>query len=145
MDKEDYKKLSKEQKTKRKLALMQTADDICQDPSLTKRSHDSYHAWIDEQREILGINAALLDWKDKPLGYHLKANPEKFILGMYKMSMDQYQMGKKAFALFPLRRSHVPRHVRFDHKVLDDVLKLGCQNEKAKQKRKEKKNKNEEE
>jgi transposase len=62
---------------------------------------------------------------------------------MYKMSTKQHQMGRKAFALFPLRRSHVPRHVRFDHKVLDDVLKLGCQNERARKKRKEKKNEEE--
>ena len=38
------------------------------------------------------------------------------------MSMKRVEMDRKAFALFPLRRSHVPRHMRFDQNVLTDIL-----------------------
>ena len=126
MDKVDYDKLSKKEKTDRKLALMQVAADLCQDPALPKKSPETYHGWIEEQRIQLRIDAAVVDWQNKPLLYHLKAKPQKFIFAMYKMSIKQCQLERKAFALFPLRRSLVPRHIRFDKRVLDDLLGLGC-------------------
>jgi hypothetical protein len=42
------------------------------------------------------------------------------------MSREQEAAGRKAFALYPIRRTNVPRHVRFDQKALRDILKIGC-------------------
>jgi hypothetical protein len=56
--------------------------------------------------------------------YHLKKKPQNVLWAMYIMSMTSHKAGRKAFALFPLRRSHVPRHVRFDQRVVNDVLRL---------------------
>lgn len=128
MDEAHYSRLSKEQRSQRKLDLMKVAEDLCRDPTLTMRSPESYHEWIHEQRVQLGISTAVVDWDDKPLLYHLKAKPHRFVVAMYKMSTEQCAMGRKAFALFPLRRSHVPGHMRFDSSVLDDLLCLGCAN-----------------
>ena len=126
LDEAAYAALSKDERSARKLALMQAADDVCRKPAEPKRSPDAYHAWVDETRATLGIDTAVGDdWDDKPLLYHLKAKPHRFLKAMHHMSLAQHAAGRKAFALFPLRRTHVPRHVRFDQKALDDLLKFG--------------------
>jgi hypothetical protein len=126
LDEAAYAALSREERRARKLALMQATNDVCRAPTEPKRSPDTYHAWVDATRLSLGLDAAVgCDWKGKPLLYHLKAKPHRFLKAMHVMSLVQHAAGRKAFALFPLRRSHVPRHVRFDKKVLDDVLGLG--------------------
>jgi hypothetical protein len=86
---------------------------------------ESFHAWITEQRNLLKMDEAVGTWENKPLLYHLKKKPQNFLWVMHTMSMTNHKAGRKAFALFPLRRSHVPRHVRFDQKVVNDVLRLG--------------------
>ena len=126
LDEEAYKALTKDQRRARKLALLQVADDVCRNPCDPCRSPDEYHAWIASERARIGIDAAVGEWGDKPLLYHLKARPHRFLVAMHAMSVATHAAGRKAFALFPLRRSHVPGHVRFDKRVLDDLLKLGC-------------------
>ena len=131
LDETVYKALSKDQRRVRKLALMQVADDVCRPPTEALRSPTEYHEWVAEQRALLGIDAAVGDWTNSkgetlPLLYHLKANPHRFLAAMHTMSLTRVAAGKGAFALFPLRRSHVPRHMRFDKRVIDDLLKLGC-------------------
>lgn len=126
LDEPAYAALSGDARRARKLALMQAASDVCRAPSEPRRSPDAYHAWVDATRAALGLDAAVGgDWGGKPLLYHLKAKPHRFLKAMHLMSVAQHAAGRKAFALFPLRRAHVPRHVRFDKKVLDDLLCLG--------------------
>ena len=125
LDEEQYAALSKDACRARKLALLQAANDVCRPPDEPKRSPDAYHAWVDATRAALGIDAAVGDWKGKPLLWHLKAKPHRFLKATHAMSLAQHAAGRKAFALFPLRRAHVPRHVRFDKKVLDSLLGLG--------------------
>jgi len=105
---------------------MQVADDLCRNPAQAHRSPEAHHAWIAEQRAFLGIDVAVGEWDDKPLLYHLKARPHAFLKAMHRMSCKQVDQGRKGFALFPLRRSNVPGHMHVDKKVLDDLLKLGC-------------------
>jgi hypothetical protein len=126
LDEEAYKALTKDQRRARKLALLQVADDLCRNPCDSCRSPAEYHVWIAAERARLGIDTAIGEWDDKPLLYHLKARPHRFLVAMHAMSVATHAVGRKAFALFPLRRSHVPGHVRFDKRVLDDLLKLGC-------------------
>jgi hypothetical protein len=123
MEEEEYKKLTKDERRARKLALMQAADDVCRPPHEAKRAPQAYHAWIDATRNELKIDAAVGDWDDKPLLYHLKSKPHRFLVAMHRMSTVRHTAGRKAFALFPLRRSHVPRHVRFDQRAVVDLLK----------------------
>ena len=133
LDEEAYKALSRDERRARKLALLQVADDVCRIPTEARRSPDAHHAWVDATRAALGIDAAVGDnWKSKPLLYHLKAKPHRFVAATHLMSLAQHAAGRKAFALFPLRRSHVPRHVRFDQKVLGELLRLGKLNVAAK-------------
>ena len=122
-----YEELTKTDRRARKLALLQAAEDVCRPPSEAKRSPEEYHDWVEDTRNRLGIDAAVGEWGDKPLLYHLKVHPERFLVAMHLMSTARVAAGRKAFALFPLRRSHVPGHMRFDKSVLDDLLGLGCQ------------------
>ena len=126
MDEAAYSALTKDQRRARKLALLQVADDLCRNPTEAYRSPATYHAWVKSERIRLGIDAAVETWGDKPLLWHLKAKPHRFLVAMHAMSVAVHAAGRKAFALFPLRRSHVPRHIRFDKDVLDALLKLGC-------------------
>ena len=45
MSEEDYKKLTKDQRRARKLALMQAAGDVCKAPTEPMRSPEEYHTW----------------------------------------------------------------------------------------------------
>ena len=132
LDEDTYKALSKDERRARKLALMQASDDVCRPPAESKRSPTEYHAWVDAQRVRLGIDAAVGEWKTDadgramPLLYHLKARPQRFLKAMHTMSLSRVEAGRRAFALFPLRRRRVPRHIRFDMVVLDKLLQLGC-------------------
>ena len=136
LDEGAYAALSKDERRARKLELMQAANDVCRAPAVPRRSPETYHEWVDATRGRLGIDAAVGgDWGDQPLLYHLKAKPHRFLHAMHVMSMAQHAAGRKAFALFPLRRTHVPRHVRFDQKALDALLRLGAANAVAKAKK----------
>ena len=125
LDEVGYATLSKDQRRHRKLHLMQVAEDMGRPPSGTRRSPVEFHAWVTEERIRLGIDTAVGNWANKPLLYHLKTHPECFLLSMHIMSADRETKNRKAFALFPLRRTLVPRHVRFDQKVLRSLLSLG--------------------
>ena len=124
LSEEEHTALTNEQRRARRLALLQAADDVCRAPTDSKRSPAEHHAWVDATRTELGLDAAVGAWAGKPLLYHLKAHPERFLVAMHRMSTARAAAGRRAFALFPLRRSHVPGHVRFDQKVLDEVLGL---------------------
>ena len=131
---EAYRHLSSDQRRARKLAILQASEDVCRNPSNPHRSPVEYHAWVNSTRMDLGIDIAVGEWGDKPLLYHLKAHPERFLVAMHRMSTYRVNAGRKAFALFPLRRSNVPRHVRFDKEVLDNLLCLGARYAKSKAK-----------
>jgi len=125
LDPETYAALSKDEKRTRQLHLLQIAEDVCRPPSLPHRSPAQYHSWIVCERSRLGIDAAVGEWKDKPLLYHLKCHPERFLASMRIMSAEREAAGGAAFSLLPLRRTLVPRHIRFDQKALRDLLCLG--------------------
>ena len=101
---------------------MQAASDLCRHPDDSRQAPSHFQEWVDTERVRLGIDVAVNDWKDKPLKWHLKATPHRFILSMAIMSQDSEQTGGKSFALYPLRRTHIPRHARFDEKALRDLL-----------------------
>jgi hypothetical protein len=125
LDEDAYMALSKDQRRHRKLELLQMAADLCRSPGSTHTSPSARHAWVDAERVRLGIDTAVGDWKGKPILYHLKAKPHRFLNCIRIMSMEKEATGGKAFALYPIRRTNVPRHARFDQKGLRDVLGLG--------------------
>jgi hypothetical protein len=125
LEKDAYNALSNDEKTRRKLELMQMAADVCRLPSATPQSPTARHVWVASERARLGIDVAVGEWNDKPLLYHLKARPHRFLKAMALMSAEREAAGGRAFALYPLRRTYVPRHVRFDQKALRDLLRVG--------------------
>ena len=132
--------LGGDERRRKRLALMQVADDLCRSPTRERRSPEVYHEWIERERVRLEIDAAVGDWGDKPLLWHLKVAPQRFLRVMHTMSKDREDSGGKAFALFPLRRNMVPRHIRLCQKALRDMLGLGASEyAKAQQKQKRRK------
>ena len=125
IDKATYDMLSKKEKRKRRLTLMQIASDICRIPTEEYQSACEHHAWVNAERMRLGIDKAVDEWNGKPLLYHLKEKPHRFLECMYIMSSEREANGMSAFSLYPLRRNFVPRHVRFDQKAIRDLLHLG--------------------
>lgn len=114
LSKEEYDDLTKDQKAERALRMFRIAADIRRPPDEPMTSDAKDHAFVEQHRAHLRIDEAVGEWDDKPLLYHLKAAPHRFVLPMALMSKFMEQSGGKAFALYPLRRSLVPRFVRFD-------------------------------
>ena len=139
IDEEAHAALTATQRGARKLEMMQVAADICRMPDDRLQSPAHYHAWISTERDRLAIDAAVGQWDGKPLLYHLKAKPHRFLYAMLVMSADKEHAGRGASALYPLRRSNVPKHVRFDQVAIRDLLGFGKSayiKERQKQKRK---------
>ena len=125
LSEDDYQSLTKEQRQLRSRSLMQVARDLSRPDHETPQSPPSYHAWIASERTRLGIDASVGEWKKKPLLYHLKSHPERFLKAMRLMSLVRQHEGAKAFSVYPMRRTLVPRHIRIDQKALRALLSLG--------------------
>ena len=122
---EAYKQLTKDQRRQRRLELMQTAADVYRAEGEEYTAPAPRRAWVDDERLRLGIDTAVGSWGGKPLLYHLKARPERFLPAMVLMSSEREAAERGSFSIYPLRRSFVPRHVRFDQTALRDLLHLG--------------------
>jgi hypothetical protein len=125
LSKEQYDALTKDQKRARRLELMQVASDLLRPPSEQPKSPTERHEWVASERARLEIDVAVGDWDGKPVDYHLKARPHRFLPAMYRMALARMKEGRSSFSLFPLRRATVPRHARFDQLALRSVLGLG--------------------
>ncbi|KAL1527403.1 hypothetical protein AB1Y20_016071 [Prymnesium parvum] len=92
---------------------------------------EQYHAVVDARRNILGIDEAVGEWGEYPFLYHIKSHPERFLRATWLLSreretqLDRHGNTCSGFALFPLRRRMVPRHVDFCQEALREVLRLG--------------------
>ena len=135
----EYGALTKDEKRARKLTLLQVAADLCRRPSSAYQSPPEWHRWIDDERVRLGIETALCDWGFKPLSRYIEEKPHLFVKAMYLMSLDKEERGGKAFALYPLRHTNVPRHVRFDQDALKYCIGGFGESEYRKQQRKKRK------
>jgi hypothetical protein len=122
---EAYSALSKDDKRARQLALKQVAADMCRLPTEAHTSREEYHEWIESERLRLRITQALGTRQEYSFTTHIKKRPHLFLYAMHVMSTEQETSGKGAFALYPLRRTYVPRHVRFDSEALRTVFRLG--------------------
>jgi hypothetical protein len=104
------------------------AADICRAPGAAYRSPPAAHAWIRAQRLRLGLTDDIFHGagrgEAKPLLYHLKASPSLFLPAMDIMSRELEAGGRKAFSLYPLRRSLAPRHIHLDRECFIQLLPL---------------------
>ena len=119
---DQYNALSKDQRTQRALQMFRVAADIRRPPDGEMTSDVENHAFVELHRSHLRIDDAVGDWDGKPLLYHLKMAPHRFILSMARMSEFLEHSGRKAFSLYPLRRSLVPCFVRFDAAAFQGAL-----------------------
>ncbi len=133
----EHKALTSDERKARNMQMARVTQDLLRRPDDALTSDAVYHDWITSERARLRIDDAVGEWDDKPLLYHLKVKSKahRFLTAMSVMSADREAAGCHAFSLFPLRRSMVPKHVRFDKKSLHDALR-GLQNERQGRKRK---------
>eukprot|EP00966_Prymnesium_polylepis_P335985 7391319-Prymnesium_polylepis.2 len=89
----EYGALSSDQRRHRKLLLMQLAADMCKGTTETSQAPGEWKEWIEAERGRIGIDAAVGEWGGKPLLYHLKATPHRFLPCMHLMSKAR---GEKA-------------------------------------------------
>ena len=134
---QQYESKSKEEKKALKLQMFRLATDLIRPDGEQYTCAEDKHEWIKNERLRLGIDDAIGDWDQKPLIYHLKQKAHKFLPIMAMMSQEKEEAGQKAFSLFPLRRSMVPKHIRFDKKSLSCTLEA-MRNEEQGRKRKRK-------
>ena len=120
---------------KKRMVALQLTSDICKAPHEKHQSKECYYSWVQCERKRLGIDDAVGEWNNKPILYHLKSKPYDFVRIMAKLSLERENNDGAAFALFPLRRTFVPRHARFDQKALRDLLSLGSSATSKKRKR----------
>ena len=135
IERDEFLKLDEASRRAHKLEVLQVSSDVCRNTKKPYTSPQKYHEWIEWERKHLGIDDAVREWGDKPLLYHLKTKPHSFIRSLFVMSKESEDRGGKSFALFPLRRTFVPRHSRFDQKALRDLLSLGASEHSKKRKR----------
>ena len=98
----EYSSLSKEEKRKHKLEVLQVASDMCQLPSQPLKSPPSYHEWIASERKRLYIIDALTAQENEPFLYQLKARPHRFLYPLYLISKEREANEKGAFCLYPV-------------------------------------------
>ena len=133
LDKEELAALSKDEKRQRRLELLQAAADICRVKDKEYTTAAKWRPWVDSERVRLGIDSAVGNWAGRlgagaegaPLLYHLKARPHCFLPAMALMSSEKEVAERGSFSIYPLRRSLVPRHVRFDQTALRALLHIG--------------------
>ena len=118
----EYKTLSKKDRKCHKLKLALMANDLLRIPDEEMKCPVEEREWVAETRRLLFIDNAVGEWDGKPIEYHLKARPGRFLPAMSAMSKAQKNAEKGSFSLFPLRRSMVPRHCRFDVETLHDLI-----------------------
>jgi hypothetical protein len=134
---ESFDALTKDDKRVRRLEIMKVASDLLRPPHDDLTSPPCKWPFVMSERRRLGIDAAVGEWDGKPIEYHLKTRPGRFLQTMHRMSLDREAEGRSAFSLLPLRRATVPCHARFDQKALSCLLCLGVsENEKLARKRK---------
>ncbi len=130
LKKEDYNRLSKEEKRAWKLELYRITDDLCTPAATSFASKETYHAWIRSERARFGLGHDV-----QPTRLCMERHPAKFVKAMYLMSLDAEEAGKRTFSLYPLRHNLVTKFIELDNRTLNEVLQ-GMRNERLGRKRK---------
>lgn len=143
LPKEEYDILSTDERKERAIQVRSIAVDIIRPVGAPYKSAEQYHAVVDARRNLLGIDEAVGEWGEYPFLYHIKSHPERFLRATWLLSreretqLDRHGNTCSGFALFPLRRHMVPRHIDVCQQALREVLRLGT-SEYAKQSAREK-------
>ena len=101
------------------------ADDGVDGSVFSKLETEEDREWVRTQRAMLGLDTLFASDRSRPLEWHAKNTPHRLLRAMWILSRDLEARGSKPFALYPMRRSFIPGHIRIDEKALRDVLKKG--------------------
>lgn len=126
LSKDEFSELSTEERAERGKQLKKIAWDVCRiggNGGEQPKSDSRFHAWVDGHRRLLGLED--LEWKTRPIEYHLKANPARFLIASWRILRALEAHGRRGFALLPLRRSLSPGYITIDTWALRRLLRLG--------------------
>lgn len=113
LSEDQYSSLTKEEKTERKRVLLQLVSDLRSGTATKYNSPSQYHDWLTTEVSRLGL------CQESP-----KAKPWLCLKAMWIMCTEAERSDEHCFSLYPLRRSFVPRHCRFDEKTLRSLCKV---------------------
>lgn len=109
-----------------KARKLRVAYDVCridtEDYKSTDESGD--RALVDAMRAWLELDS-IAAWNGKPLEYHAKASPLRFVRPTWRMLQELKSQGRKGFSLLPLRRCLTPKYATIDTKALRMICGLG--------------------
>lgn len=108
-----YDMLTKEEKIQRKKLLLQLTTDLRSGSIAKYKSESEYHSWLQKETVRLELRTE-----------SAKAKPWLYLKAMSIMCFEAEQNLEHTFSLFPLRRTFVPRHCRFDEKTLRQICKI---------------------
>ena len=101
------------------------ADDGVDGSVFSKLETEEDREWVRTQRAMLGLDTLFASDRSRSLEWHAKETPHRLLRAMWILSRDLEARGSKPFALYPMRRSFIPGHIRIDEVALRDVLKKG--------------------
>ncbi len=98
--------------------LRKIKNDLLNIESTQYKSHISYHAWINQQKQII---LPVKTFK-KNLYYDLQCCPMDYFQCMFKM-MNQVENEEQTISnVFPMRNEIIPKHIRLDTTTLVHLL-----------------------
>ncbi len=98
--------------------LRKIKNDLLNIESTQYKSHISYHAWINQQKQII---LPVKTFK-KNLYYDLQCSPMDYFQCMIKM-MNQVENEEQTISnVFPMRNEIIPKHIRLDTTTLVHLL-----------------------
>ena len=119
----EYNVLTKEQKAERGKQKKKVVWDVCRVGSEPCASAEAHHSLVQEVRQWLGWDA--IEWDEKPLEYHAKADPRRFLRASWKLLGYIKAVGGRGFSLLPLRSTMRPGYATVDTNALRWLLGVG--------------------
>ena len=101
------------------------ADDGVDGSVFSKLETEEDREWVRTQRAMLGLDTLFASDRSRSLEWHAKETPHRLLRAMWILSRDLEARGSKPFALYPMRRSFIPGHIRIDEKALRALLHKG--------------------
>lgn len=124
VDKDAWAAMARTERHAHKLKKRRLHWDVCRiDTEARKLTDAADTAWVDATRTLLGFDG--LEWADKPLEYHARADPRRFLRSTWTILGRLGEAGWRGFSLLPLRRGLVPKYATVDTRALRDLLGLG--------------------
>ena len=115
LDHDQWLALGQNERRQRKVQFARMLKDIVRRDGDPMVSDPAHHEWVSTTRARLGLDVLLTSER---LSHHLQASPAAILLATWRLSIARWRMTGKAYSIYPLRTSMVPRFCNVDIEVL---------------------------